>query len=146
MREGGRWLATPLLVALAAIEITDVIFAVDSIPAVFAVTQDPFIVFTSNVFAILGLRSLYFALAGLMDRFTHLKAGLALVLVFVGAKMIAAGWLEIPPAASLGVIVAILGGSVGLSLWRPGAYTQSRGTRSTSSRRASGLPASGRWS
>ena len=119
VREGGRWRATPLLVALVAIEITDVIFAVDSIPAVFAVTQDPFIIFTSNIFAILGLRSLYFALAGLVDRFTHLKAGLSLVLVFVGVKMIAAGWVKIPAAASLGVIAAILAGSVAASLWRP---------------------------
>jgi len=119
VREGGRWLATPLLVALVAIELTDVVFAVDSIPAVFAVTQDPFIVFTSNVFAILGLRSLYFALAGLMDRFTHLKAGLALVLVFVGAKMVAAGWVKVAPAASLGVIALILAVAVAASLWRP---------------------------
>src|SRR5512144_230009 len=103
-KENGKRLATPLFFALVLIEFTDVVFAVDSIPAIFAVTQDPYIVFTSNIFAILGLRSLYFALAGLVDRFTHLKAGLALVLVLVGAKMLASGWVKVPPALSLGAI------------------------------------------
>ncbi|HEU4382903.1 MAG TPA: TerC family protein [Anaeromyxobacteraceae bacterium] len=121
VRENGRWLATPLLLALMAIEVADVVFAVDSIPAVFGVTRDPFIVFTSNVFAILGLRSLYFALAALVDRFTHLKAGLALVLVFVGAKMVAAGWVKVPAAISLAVITGILAAAVAASLWRPRA-------------------------
>ena len=107
-REDGRGVATPLFFALALIEISDVIFAVDSIPAIFAVTTDPFIVFTSNIFAILGLRSLYFLVAGLVERFTYLKPSLAAVLVFVGAKMIAADLVHLHPAASLAVIVAIL--------------------------------------
>jgi tellurite resistance protein TerC len=116
VREGGRLLATPLLLALLAIEVTDVAFAVDSIPAIFAVTDDPFIVFTSNVFAILGLRSLYFALAGLVDRFRHLKAGLAAVLAYVGVKMLVAPWVKIPALVSLSVIVLILAVAVGWSL------------------------------
>ncbi len=119
VRLRGRWLATPLLLALAAVEVADVVFAVDSIPAVFAVTRDPFIVFTSNIFAILGLRSLYFLLAGLLGRLAHLQVGLAAVLVFVGLKMLAAGFLPIPPAVSLGVIAGILLASVGASLARP---------------------------
>ncbi len=108
VREGGRRLATPLFFALALIELSDVIFAVDSIPAIFAVTTDPYIVFTSNIFAILGLRSLYFLLAGFVERFTYLKPSLAAVLVFVGAKMTAADVVDLHPAASLAVIVAIL--------------------------------------
>jgi tellurite resistance protein TerC len=110
--EGGRRYGTSLLVALAAIELTDVIFAVDSIPAVFAVTEDPFIVFTSNIFAILGLRSMYFLLAGVMSKLEHLKTGLAVVLVFVGAKMLLADVVHVPIGASLGVIVGILALSV----------------------------------
>jgi tellurite resistance protein TerC len=122
-RENGRRVATPLFLALAAVEFTDVVFAVDSIPAIFAVTDDPFIVFTSNVFAILGLRSLYFALAGMVERFIYLKTGLAAVLVFVGLKMIAAGWVKVPAAASLLVVLGILAAAVVASLWRtrPGA-------------------------
>jgi len=118
VREGGRLVATPLLVALVIVELSDVVFAVDSIPAIFAVTDDPFIVFTSNVFAMLGLRSLYFLLAGLVDRFSHLKTGLAAVLVFVGAKMAAADWVKIPPAPSLAIIASLLGAAVALSLLR----------------------------
>jgi tellurite resistance protein TerC len=106
--EGGRRLATPLFFALVTIELTDVIFAVDSIPAIFAVTQDPFIVFTSNIFAILGLRSLYFLLAGFVERFTYLKPSLAAVLLFVGTKMAIVDWVKIHPAVSLAVVVAIL--------------------------------------
>lgn len=106
--EHGRRVATPLLLTLILIEITDVIFAVDSIPAVFAVTTDPFIVFTSNVFAILGLRSLFFLLARMMDRFAYLKIGLSAVLTFVGVKMIVADFWEIPALVSLAVIGAIL--------------------------------------
>jgi tellurite resistance protein TerC len=116
VREGGRRLATPLLLTLLAVEITDLIFAVDSIPAIFAVTQDPFIVFTSNIFAILGLRSLYFLLAGIVTRFRYLKTGLALVLVFVGLKMILGDVYKIPIAASLGVVAALIGGAIALSL------------------------------
>ena len=106
--EGGKRVATPLTMALAAIEGADVVFAVDSIPAVFAVTLDPFIVYTSNVFAILGLRSMYFVLAGVVDKFVHLKTGLAFVLLFVGAKMLAIDVVKVPPLVSLAVISAIL--------------------------------------
>ena len=106
--ENGRRLATPLLFALVLIELSDVLFAVDSIPAVFAVTQDPFIVFTSNIFAILGLRSLYFLLASVMDRFVYLRPSLACVLLFVGGKMALAGVVTVHPAVSLGVVVGIL--------------------------------------
>jgi tellurite resistance protein TerC len=107
-REAGRRVATPLFFALALIELSDVVFAVDSIPAIFAVTDDPYIVFTSNIFAILGLRSLYFLLAGLVSRFTYLKPSLAAVLVFVGTKMAAVDFVKIHPAVSLAVVVAIL--------------------------------------
>jgi tellurite resistance protein TerC len=116
--ENGKRVATPLFFALAMIEITDVVFAVDSIPAIFAVTQEPFIVFTSNVFAVLGLRSLYFLLAGFVERFTYLKPSLAFVLVFVGAKMGLVDVVKIPPALSLGVIVAILATGVAASVAR----------------------------
>jgi tellurite resistance protein TerC len=118
VRRAGRLLATPLFLALALIEVTDVVFALDSIPAIFGITLDPFIVFTSNVFAILGLRSLYFALAGLLDRFAYLKVGLAAVLVFIGGKMIAAPWVHVGPLASLAVVSALLGGAVLLSVVR----------------------------
>jgi tellurite resistance protein TerC len=114
--ENGRRVATPLFLALVLVEFTDVIFAVDSIPAILAITRDPFIVFTSNIFAILGLRSLYFLLAGLVDRFRYLKVGLAAVLVFVGAKMAAVDVFEVPAPASLAVIAALLGGAV-LASW-----------------------------
>ena len=112
----GRRYATPLLIVLIAIEATDVVFAVDSIPAIFAVTTDPFIVYTSNIFAILGLRALYFLLAGVMDKFHLLKAGLALVLGFVGTKMLIADVYKIPIVISLVVIALLLGGAVVLSL------------------------------
>jgi tellurite resistance protein TerC len=118
VRERGRWLATPLLLALALIELSDVIFAVDSIPAIFGVTLDPFIVFTSNIFAILGLRSLYFAMASVLERFTYLKAALSAVLVFIGLKMLASAWVHVHAVVSLAVVVAILGGGVALSLLR----------------------------
>jgi tellurite resistance protein TerC len=113
IREGGRRLATPMVAALVAIETTDILFALDSIPAVFSVTTDPYLVFASNIFAILGLRSLYFLLAGLLDRFVYLKTGLAALLVFAGVKiLLGAIHVEIPIAVSLGVIVAILGSAV----------------------------------
>lgn len=120
VRENGIRMATPLFVVLLLVEFSDLIFAVDSIPAIFAVTTDPFIVYTSNVFAILGLRSLYFALAGVMDKFHYLKIGLGLVLTFVGVKMILAhtAW-KIDTLFSLGVIALILAASVVLSLLRP---------------------------
>jgi tellurite resistance protein TerC len=112
----GRRVATPLLLALVAIEGTDLIFAVDSIPAIFAITTDPFIVFTSNIFAILGLRSLYFLLAGIISKFKYLKVGLSLVLVFVGGKMLVASFFKIPVGASLAVIATLIGGSILASL------------------------------
>ncbi|MEO0016878.1 MAG: hypothetical protein RLZZ522_161 [Verrucomicrobiota bacterium] len=119
VRENGILMATPLFVVLLLVEFTDLIFAVDSIPAIFAVTTDPFIVYTSNVFAILGLRSLYFALSGVMDKFHYLKIGLGVVLTFVGMKMLLAHtpW-KIDTLVSLGVIVTVLAGSVAASwLW-----------------------------
>ena len=107
--------ATPLFLTLIVVELTDVIFAVDSIPAIFAVTRDPFIVFSSNLFAILGLRSLYFLLADMMGKFHYLKYGLGLILSFVGAKMLLSEWWHVPISLSLGVIVFLLGGSVAAS-------------------------------
>ena len=117
--KNGKWYATPLLLVLVSVEVTDVIFALDSIPAIFAVTSDPFIVYTSNIFAILGLRSLYFLLAGVMHKFQYLKIGLALVLAFVGAKMVLTDLYKIPILTSLGVVAALIAGSVILSLLRP---------------------------
>ncbi|HUR93917.1 MAG TPA: TerC family protein [Gemmatimonadales bacterium] len=114
----GRLLATPLLLVLLVVEWSDLVFAIDSIPAIFAVTRDPFLVYSSNVFAILGLRALFFVLAGMMDRFVYLKPGVALILVFVGAKMALSAWTHIPILASLAVIVLTLGGAVALSLAR----------------------------
>jgi tellurite resistance protein TerC len=120
IKKAGRRYATPLLMVLVAIEATDIVFAVDSIPAIFAVTTDPFIVFTSNIFAILGLRALYFLLAGMLGKFRYLKVGLGLVLVFVGAKMLLAGVCHVPIAVSLGVVAGLLGLSVAASLLFPG--------------------------
>lgn len=116
--EGGRRLATPLFFVLVVIEVSDLIFAVDSIPAIFAVTRDPFIVFTSNIFAILGLRSMYFMLADIVPRFVYLKTGLALVLVFVGVKMSIVDLYKVPTLLSLGVILVLIIGSIALSLWK----------------------------
>jgi tellurite resistance protein TerC len=120
VRENGIRMATPLFVVLLLVEFSDLIFAVDSIPAIFAVTKDPFIVYTSNVFAILGLRSLYFALAGVMDKFHYLKIGLGVVLSFVGVKMLLGhtAW-RIDTHISLGVIVGVLAVSIIVSLLRP---------------------------
>ena len=120
VRENGVLMATPLFVVLLLVEMSDVIFAVDSIPAIFAVTTDPFIVYTSNVFAILGLRSLYFALAGVMDKFHYLKIGLGVVLTFVGVKMFLGHTAyKIDTHLSLGVIIAVLAASVVASLVWP---------------------------
>jgi tellurite resistance protein TerC len=116
VRDGARWIATPLVPVLLLIETTDVIFAVDSVPAILAITTDPFIVYTSNVFAILGLRSLFFVLAGVMGLFRYLRVGLAVVLVFVGAKMLVADVLHIPVGVSLGVVASVLLLSIGLSI------------------------------
>jgi tellurite resistance protein TerC len=111
--------ATPLFVVLLVIETTDVIFAVDSIPAIFAITLDPFIVYTSNIFAILGLRALYFLLAGIMDMFRYLKLGLSLVLCFVGIKMMLVDLYKIPIGVSLGVVAGILAISILASILAP---------------------------
>lgn len=118
VRHGGKLMATPLFLILLVVESTDLVFAVDSIPAIFAVTQDPFIVYTSNVFAILGLRALYFLLADVMDKFEYLKYGLAAVLTFVGIKMVIVDIYKIPTGASLGIVAAILTISVLASLWK----------------------------
>ncbi len=114
----GRWMFTPLALTMIVIEVTDLVFAVDSIPAIFAITRDPFIVYTSNICAILGLRSLYFLLAGLMDRFIYLRTGLAFVLAFVGIKMMIADYLPLPRVLALGVIALILGITIALSMFK----------------------------
>ena len=114
-----RWIATPLLVVLVMVETTDVIFAVDSIPAIFSITTDPFIVFTSNVCAILGLRSLYFLLAGIVDTFRFLQLGLSVVLGFVGAKMLGEPWVHVPIGVSLAVVAGVLAVAIGASLLFP---------------------------
>lgn len=119
VKQAGRWLATPLFVVLVVIETTDVIFALDSIPAILAITTDPFIVYSSNVFAILGLRALYFALAGIMRMFRYLHYGLSLILVFVGAKMLLSDFIHIQPLWALGVIGSILLVSILVSILRP---------------------------
>lgn len=118
IRRAGKLMATPLFLVLLLVESTDLIFAVDSIPAIFAVTNDTFIIYTSNVFAILGLRSLYFLLAGVVDKFYYLKLGLSVVLVFVGTKMMMVDIYKIPVGLSLGVIFIILAISIAASLWK----------------------------
>jgi tellurite resistance protein TerC len=120
VRESGRRMATPLLLVLVIVESTDLVFAVDSIPAIFAITRDTFIVYTSNVLAILGLRSLYFLLAGVIQRFRYLKLGLSVVLVFVGLKMALSDVVKVPIGLSLGVIAAVLAAAVMASLLRAG--------------------------
>ena len=111
--------ATPLFLALVLVEFVDLIFAVDSVPAIFAITTDPFIVYTSNIFAILGLRALYFALAAMIHRFTYLKYALALVLVFIGSKIFLVGIVgKIPPSISLSVTLGLIAGGVVVSLWK----------------------------
>jgi hypothetical protein len=116
VRRAGKLMATPLFLILLVVESTDLVFAVDSIPAIFAVTRDPFIVYTSNVFAILGLRALYFLLAGLLERFVYLKIGLAALLVFAGVKILVGSVHKIPITASLAVIVGILALAIVASL------------------------------
>jgi len=124
-REKGKLMATPLVLVLVTVEASDVVFAVDSIPAIFGITQDPFIIYTSNICAILGLRSLYFLLASVMRKFAYLGVGLGLVLVFIGVKMlisdlaIGGKTLEIPIEWSLPAIAAILGASIALSIFFP---------------------------
>ena len=119
VRREGRRLASPLFVVLLVVETTDVMFAVDSVPAILAITRDSFIVYTSNVFAILGLRSLYFALSGMMEMFHYLSYGLSVILMFVGAKMLLSGYVHMPIALALGVVVGVLAISVALSLLYP---------------------------
>jgi tellurite resistance protein TerC len=118
-REGGRLIATPLLVALVVIETTDIVFALDSIPAVFAITRNPLIVYSSNVMAMLGLRSLYFVLADALQRLRYLRHGLALMLVFTGTKMLASDWIQISPGVSLLVIGVVLLGTIAASTLLP---------------------------
>jgi tellurite resistance protein TerC len=119
--ENGKRLATPLFLVLVLVEFTDLVFAIDSIPAIFAVTRDSFIVYTSNIFAILGLRSLYFLLAHVVHKFHFLKYGLAIILTFVGVKMIGAHWFTIPIFLSLGIILGVLAASIAASLLWPGS-------------------------
>jgi tellurite resistance protein TerC len=116
VRRGGRWVATPLLVALIAIELTDVVFALDSIPAAFAVSEDPFVVYSSNVFAVLGLRALYVVLVGAIAELRHLRYGLSAVIAFAGAKLLAAPWIVISPIVSVAVIALIIGAAVAASI------------------------------
>jgi tellurite resistance protein TerC len=118
IRRAGTLMATPLFLVLLIVESTDLVFAVDSIPAIFAVTQEPFIVYTSNIFAILGLRALYFLLANVMDKFQYLKLGLSAVLTFVGVKMVIVDLYKIPVGISLGIIAGILTVSIIASLWK----------------------------
>lgn len=120
VRNEGKLFATPLFLVLLVVEITDVTLAVDSIPAIFGITRDPFIVYTSNVFAILGLRALYFLLAGVLDRLRFLDEGLAFVLMFIGGKMIAEPWLHVPVYISLGIVAGMLIVALGASLLFPG--------------------------
>jgi tellurite resistance protein TerC len=120
VRREGRWMATPMLVALAVIETTDLVFAVDSIPAVFAVTRDPFLVYSSNIFALLGLRSLYFLLAGVIRKLRFLRIGLAVMLLLAAAKLALGSVVHVPPLVSLTAIVVILGLSIAASLRFPG--------------------------
>src|SRR5207237_7378595 len=115
--DGRKTVATPLFVALVAIEVTDLVFALDSIPAVFGVTRDLFVVFTSNAFAVLGLRALYFLLAGSVDRFCYLKQGIATLLVFIGVKMLISPLVQLPVSVSLAVFDDVAGGEVVDSRW-----------------------------
>jgi len=123
-RGRNRWAATPLFIVLLIVDTTDVIFATDSIPAIFAVTRDPFIVYTSNICAVLGLRALYFLLAGVVDKFVYLKLGLSLVLIFIGLKMLLEHFIHIPIVAALGVVGVVLGTSIVASMKWPRAGTK----------------------
>jgi tellurite resistance protein TerC len=114
----GRVMATPLLLVVLVVEWSDLVFAIDSIPAIFAITRDPFLVYSSNIFAILGLRAMFFVLASMLDKFVYLKPGVAFILVFVGIKMTVSAWVHIPTALSLATIVLTLVTAVGLSIWR----------------------------
>jgi tellurite resistance protein TerC len=116
VRSHAGWYATPLFLVVLLVEWSDLVFAIDSIPAIFAVTRDPFIVYSSNVFAILGLRALFFVLAGAMDKFVHLKKGVAAILIFVGIKMVISGWFHLPTGISLAVILLFLATAIWASL------------------------------
>jgi tellurite resistance protein TerC len=116
-REGGRLIATPLFVALVVIETTDIVFALDSVPAVLAVTRNPLIVYSSNVLAMFGLRSLYFVVSDALERVRYLRRGLAVVLVFTGAKMLTSEWVHISPGVSVGIIVVVLIVTIAVSVW-----------------------------
>jgi tellurite resistance protein TerC len=133
-RANGRLTATPLLAAVVLVNVIDVVFAVDSIPAVFSVTRDPFVAFTSNALAILGLRSLYFVVAGAVLSFYYLRPALATVLVFVGGKMLLSPWVELPLELSLGIIVGILGTGIGVSVFRGSRQRIGRSVRSGTTR------------
>jgi tellurite resistance protein TerC len=126
VRQGGRWMATPLALVLITIETTDLVFAVDSIPAIFGVTMDPFIVYTSNVCAILGLRSMYFLLAAVVERFAYLGKGLGIVLLFIGVKMLVSAVYPVPIGVSLGVVGTVLAGSILLSVLKSPSKASSR--------------------
>jgi len=119
VRQAGKLVATPLLVALIVVETTDVVFALDSVPAVLAITREPFLVYTSNIFAMLGLRSLYFVLAGIIERFRYLRVGLAAILFFFGVRLLLSDVVEVPVGISLGVIAAALVLSVTASIVWP---------------------------
>ena len=119
IKQHGKLFATPLFVTLLVVEMTDVVFAIDSIPAVLAISSDPFIVYSSNLMAVLGLRSLYFALAGMMTLFHYLKYGLSIILVFIGIKMLISQIFHIPVLTSLVVLAVVLGGSILLSILKP---------------------------
>jgi tellurite resistance protein TerC len=127
-REGTRRYATPLLLVLVLVETTDLIFAIDSIPAIFGITRDPFLVFTSNIFAVMGLRSLFFLLASVVTKFHLLKYGLAVILTFVGAKMLLEQWIHIPILLSLGIVVTVLAASIAASLLFPQMRPATGGT------------------
>jgi len=135
--EQGRKVATPLFLVLVLVEVTDLVFAIDSIPAIFGVTRDPFIVFTSNIFAILGLRSMYFLLAAVVDRFYLLKYGIAIILAFVGVKMICEPWFHIEIFVSLAVILGVLGASIGASLIWPQRHDSAGNQQATRERTGS---------
>jgi tellurite resistance protein TerC len=126
-RRNGRLMATPLLLALIAIEMTDVVFAIDSVPAAFAVSEEPFIIYSSNLLAILGLRALYIVLAGVLAELKYLRFGLAAVLAFAGGKLLLSKWIHVPPIVSVGVIAGCIGIAVAASLW---ARSDQKETRS----------------
>jgi tellurite resistance protein TerC len=141
VRRNGQLVATALVPVLIVIETTDVMFAVDSVPAILAITRDPFIVYTSNIFAILGLRALYFLLAGVMGLFRYLKVGLCFVLTFVGIKMLISDFYKIPITVSLGVVAGILAASIVASLVFPAGDNPAEGQHTDGSAAPKGGPA-----